>query len=141
MGYRSDIVIAFAFASEKHLAEVLAIYQMNELVKTHDLLQDWSTHTWGKTWALTFVSHSVKWYDGYEDVIGIGHMHEVVQAFAEERGEDFNFAYKKIRLGESFDDVDYESDYTNDSAGIGIDLIRVIDSRIDIRRELVVDLQ
>lgn len=125
MGYRSDIVIAFAFKTREQIEEVLAVYQMHQFVQKHRLAEVWTIHEWDGCWGLTYHAESVKWYEGYEDVIGINHMENVVHDFAEQRGEDvgqidndgkqqiivaFPYAYRMLRIGENDDDVQHESD-------------------------------
>lgn len=108
MGYRSDVVIAFAFKSKAEADEVLAIYRMDSRVQEHDLEKEWRTHNWGAAYGLTFTATSVKWYDSYSDVQGLEHMSEVVRTFSEHRPE-FEFAYRKIRIGEEDNDIESDS--------------------------------
>lgn len=124
MGYRSDVVYAFAFKTREQIEEVLAIYQMHQFVQKHDLVKVWATHEWDGCWGLTYQAESVKWYDGYEDVIAINHMKNVVDDFVEQRGEDvgpidndgkqevivaFPYAYRMLRIGENDDDIEHDS--------------------------------
>lgn len=129
MGYRSDIVIAFTFKTKEQIDEVLAIYRMHRFVQAYNLAEEWKTHDWGECWGLTYSANSVKWYDGYEDVQGVEYMKELVETFAEERGEDigpidadgkqqgivaFPYAYRKLRIGEEDDDVEQDSESNSD---------------------------
>jgi hypothetical protein len=108
MGYRSDIVIAFAFKTKEQIDEVMAVYQMHKFVQEHDLAKEWQVHDWNGVWGLTFSAVSVKWYESYEDVQGFEHMEKLVMDFAENRKE-FEYAYRMIRVGE--DDTDIEDEH------------------------------
>lgn len=78
MGYRSDVYIAVAFANEKDMKEVMAVYAMNEHVQKHNLVEQWVIKADN---ILYFAETSTKWYDSYEDVQGIKHMLSLVDAF------------------------------------------------------------
>jgi len=108
MGYRSDIVIAFAFNNKEQIDEVLAIYRMNKLVQENELEKAWQVHDWNGVWGLTYSAESVKWYASYEDVQGLEHMEKLVMDFAENRKE-FEYACRMIRVGE--DDTDIEEEH------------------------------
>jgi len=108
MGYMSDVVIAFAFNSKEQIDEVMAIYRMHKLVQEHDLAKEWQVHDWNGVWGLTYSSAGVKWYETYEDVQGFEHMENVVVDFAENR-EGFEYAYRKIRIGEDDSDTEWNS--------------------------------
>ena len=110
MGYRSDVVLAVALNDKVQLDEVLAIYQMHEFVQKHDLAIAWEIRDWDGVWGMTYTAEDVKWYEDYEDVKGLEHMLELVQTFGVERGENFPFAYYKIRIGEDLEDVHTEAD-------------------------------
>ena len=109
MGYRSDIVIAFAFEKKAQIDEVLAVYQMHPTVQKYDLVKEWTVRDWDGVWGLTYSAENVKWYEGYVDVVAFEHMLVVVEAFAEERCEKFPFAYYKIRVGEELEDIATEA--------------------------------
>jgi len=125
MGYRSDIVIAFAFKTKEQIDEVMAVYRINYFVQRHGLAEHWDIHEWDDCWGLTYTAGSVKWYSGYEDVIGLEYMLELVRTFVEQRGEDvgpidddgkqevivgFPYAYRKLRIGEEDNDTEHEVD-------------------------------
>lgn len=148
MGYRSDIVIAFAFENKEQIDEVLAIYRMDLRVQKYDLEKRWSVHDWGDCWGLTYQAEGVKWYDSYEDVQGFEHMLHVVGTFSAERvdaametDEDgkqqlvqlFPYAYRKLRVGENDDDVEWHTD-SNDG-----NLEGVLYDRMNLRREIETD--
>lgn len=144
MGYRSDVVIAFAFKTKAQIDEVLAIYRMHPLVQKHDLAKEWQVREWGDCWGLTYQAEGIKWYPNYEDVQGFKHMRKVVQTFAEERvdvgmlDEDgkqqlvcmFPYAFRTLRIGEDDKDVENNED-RNDG-----NLEGVLWDRINLRREI-----
>lgn len=133
MGYRSDVVLAFAFETKEQIDEVMAIYSMRTFVSEHELVDEWSIHDWNGSWGLTFSGDGYKWYEGYEDVNGLEDMYNVVKMFSEERGDAFPFAYQKIRIGE--DDADIER--TDDSGGNCYNLTETLYDRVQIRREII----
>ena len=135
MGYRSDVSIAFVFNTKQQIDEVLAVYQMRPFVSEHSLVEQWTVRAWGDVWGLTFYGSGCKWYDSYEGVQGLEDMANVVNMFAEERGDGFPYAYCKLRVGE--DDDDTERVYEDNDAGCG--LIGVLYERVDIRREIITD--
>jgi hypothetical protein len=125
MGYRSDVVIAFAFKKKEQIDEVMAIYRMHPFVQAHALEEHWKIHDWDGCWGLTFHAEDVKWYPTYDDVQGFEHMLSVVKDFAEQRGQDvspinddgeqdiisaFPYAYRKLRIGEEDGDIEREAD-------------------------------
>lgn len=138
MGYRSDVVIAFAFRTKEQIDEAMAIYRMDPRVQEHDLEKVWTVRRWGEVWGLTYEQDHIKWYDNYNDVGGIMHMLRVVQDFDEQRGgnpEDggaplFPYAYRIVRVGEDDTDIEQDQDY-NDS-----DLENELWDRIGILREI-----
>lgn len=132
MGYRSDVVLAYVFKHKEQIDEVMAIYQMHKLVQAHDLAKEWQVHDWKGKWGLTYHAESVKWYDTYEDVQGFEHMFEVVLQFVEER-DVFLYAYRRIRIGEEDQDIEYAYD-ANDPGG---ELTYELYERVSLRRELI----
>lgn len=134
MGYRSDVVIAFAFKTKEQIEEVMAVYRMNEKVQKHKLEANWKTHEWGDLHGLTATFNNVKWYETYDDVIGFEHMREVVEMFNEERGDvDFPYAYRFIRIGENVDDIQVDACTSEPEA---YDLADELWERVGIVREI-----
>jgi galactose mutarotase-like enzyme len=58
MGYRSDIVIAFAFKTKEQIDEVMAVYRINYFVQRHGLAEHWDIHEWDDCWGLTYTAES-----------------------------------------------------------------------------------
>ena len=133
MGYRSDVVIAFAFESKEQIDEVMAIYRMDHRVQKHGLETAWTIHDWNGVWGLTYSAESIKWYnEAYEDVQGVEYMLTVVKQFDDER-EEFNYAYRMIRIGEEDSDIETYN-YSNHA-----DLEEVLWDRIALHREIRTD--
>lgn len=111
MGYRSDVLLAAAFKTKEARDEVMAIYAIDPLVQKHDLLKVWKFHDDDKAgvYVVWYQNEYLKWYDNYEDVQGMEHMHTVASQFAEER--DFLYAWHKYRLGEEMPDTEFFADY------------------------------
>ena len=130
MGYRSDVVLAFAFKEKAQIDEVLAVYRMHHRVQEYDLAKEWEVRNWDDTWGLTYSAEYVKWYEGYDDVNAFEHMLVLVETFAEERGEKFPFAYYKIRVGEELEDIVTEAN-GNDS-----ELEGVLYDRMSVNRSI-----
>lgn len=102
MGYRSDVYIAVAFANEKDMKEVMAVYAIDPRVQKLDLLKEWEVK---EDNILYYHSDYVKWYDSYEEVQGIEHMLSLVDDFFHSERE-MPLAYRAIRIGEETDDIE-----------------------------------
>ncbi len=116
MGYRSDVYIAVAFASEEDMKEVVAVYTIDPRVQKHNLLQEWEVK---EDNILYYHGDYVKWYDSFDDVTGIEHMLHLADKFHEER--DMPVAYRFIRIGEEDTDVEDRYEHGGDNGGALID--------------------
>jgi hypothetical protein len=139
MGYRSDVVIAFAFASKEQIDEVMAIYRMDPRVQKNGLETAWTIHEHEGSVFLTYSADCVKWYDSYEDVQGLQHMSALVKSFDDERGRGegnlplFPFAYRFVRIGEEDQDIESDSDYSD------MGLMDQLWDRMSLTREINTD--
>lgn len=106
MGYRSDVIIAVAFKNREQMEEILAVYQMDEKVRTNRVIEQWKLCPEHEPPYMVFRGGSVKWYPNYEDVQGFEHIVSVCAEFEQHRG--FEFASRLVRIGE--DDTDIEID-------------------------------
>jgi hypothetical protein len=121
MGYRSDVVIAFAFNCKEQIDEVMAVYRMDPRVQKLGLETAWTIHEHEHEdfVFLTYAVASVKWYESYEDVQGLQHMSALVKSFDDERGRGegnlplFPFAYRFVRIGEEDQDIESDSDHSD----------------------------
>ena len=111
MGYRSDVGIVVAFKTREDMEKVIATYKMNPDVQRLDLFAEWSIYhreksppqDWGKNelcevFFLQYKNTDIKWYDDYDDVIGIRHLTELANTFGEEQG--MYHAWKEVNVGE-----------------------------------------
>jgi hypothetical protein len=130
MGYRSDVYIGVAFASEKDMKEVLAVYAMNPQVQKHNLLGQWEIK--GDN-ILYFEETSTKWYDSYEWVQGCEYLMRLVETFHEER--DIPFAYRFIRIGEEEPDIKRNEQHGGDDG----ELIEMLWDRMQVVRTVEVN--
>ena len=106
MGYRSDVVLMAVFSNAEEREEVLAIYRMDPRVAEHKLEEEWRKVDFGDgPVGLVYEGHSVKWYDGYEDVGGLNRLLEVLEDFDRERR--FAFAWGEARIGEDETDIEW----------------------------------
>ena len=128
MGYRSDVYIAVAFASEEDMKEVVAVYTIDPHVQKHNLLERWEVK---EDNILYFEEASTKWYDSYEEVQGIEHILHLADKFHEER--DMAVAYRFIRLGEEINDTEERYEHGGDDGTLieklydGITLVRDVE--------------
>ena len=128
MGYRSDVYIGVAFASEDDLTEVLAVYTIDPRVQKHNLLEQWDIKDDN---ILYFEETSTKWYDSYDEVEGIEHMLHLADKFHEER--DMAVAYRFIRIGEEDTDVEDRYEHGGDNGALidklfeGMSIIRQVE--------------
>jgi hypothetical protein len=70
------------------------------------------------------------WYEGDETYDAVMHMLTTLLMFEEER-EGFSYAYRLIRIGESYEDIE------TDSCGTDDDLNDELYHRMDIKREII----
>jgi hypothetical protein len=137
MGYRSDVVIGFAFKDKAQIDEVMAVYRMDPRVQKNDLESAWkiSEHEGGAVF-LYYAADYVKWYENFDDVQGLEYMRTLVNSFDEERGRGegdlplFPFAYRFIRIGE--EDPDVETDASDND----MDLMEELWERMTLSREI-----
>ena len=128
MGYRSEVHIGVAFANEKDLKEVLAVYTIDPRVQKHNLLQEWELK---EDNILYFYEGYTKWYDSYEAVQGIEHMLDLVESFHSER--DMPIAFRFLRVGEEPTDIEEREEHGGDDGTLieklydGITLVRDVE--------------
>jgi len=98
MGYRSDVGIIVAFKTREDMEKVIATYKMNPDVQRLDLFAEWSIYEGRGVCFLQYKNEHVKWYDDYEDVVGIRYLTKLVESFGEE--QDMTYAWKELNVGE-----------------------------------------
>ena len=136
MGYRSDVVIGFAFKAKAQIDELMAVYRMDPRVQKNDLEAAWKISERDDVVFLYYADDHVKWYESYEDVQGLEYMRTLVNTFDEERGRGegdlplFPFAFRFIRIGEEDQDV------VTNAADNDMDLMEELWERMTLTREI-----
>jgi hypothetical protein len=98
MGYRSDVGIVVAFKTREDMEKVIAIYKMDVDVQRLDLFAEWSMYEGKDVYFLQYKNEHVKWYDDYEDVVGIRNLPKLAESFGE--AQDIPYAWKELNVGE-----------------------------------------
>ena len=98
MGYRSDVGIIVAFKTRLDMEKVIAIYKMDVDVQRLDLFAEWSIYEGRDVYFLQYKNTDVKWYDDYEDVVGIRNLPKLAESFGE--AQDIPYAWKELNVGE-----------------------------------------
>ena len=98
MGYRSDVGIVVAFKTREDMEKVIAIYKMDVDVQRLDLFAEWSIYEGKEVCFLQYRNEHVKWYDDYEDVVGIRNLPKLAESFGE--AQDTPYAWKELNVGE-----------------------------------------
>jgi len=98
MGYRSDVGIIVAFKTRLDMEKVIAIYKMDVDVQRLDLFAEWSVYEGRDVYFLQYKNTDVKWYDDYEDVVGIRNLPKLAESFGETQG--IPYAWKELNVGE-----------------------------------------
>ena len=98
MGYRSDVGIIVAFKTRLDMEKVIAIYKMDVDVQRLDLFAEWSMYEGKDVYFLQYKNTDVKWYDDYEDVVGIRNLPKLAESFGETQG--IPYAWKELNVGE-----------------------------------------
>jgi hypothetical protein len=98
MGYRSDVGIIVAFKTREDMEKVIATYKMDVDVQRLDLFAEWSIYEGKEVCFLQYRNEHVKWYDDYEDVVGIRNLPKLAESFGE--AQDIPYAWKELNVGE-----------------------------------------
>jgi hypothetical protein len=98
MGYRSDVGIVVAFKTREDMEKVIATYKMDVDVQRLDLFAEWSIYEGRGVCFLQYKNEHVKWYDDYEDVVGIRNLPKLAESFGE--AQDIPYAWKELNVGE-----------------------------------------
>jgi len=98
MGYRSDVGIIVAFKTRLDMEKVIAIYKMDVDVQRLDLFAEWSMYEGKDVYFLQYKNTDIKWYDDYEDVVGIRNLPKLAESFGE--AQDIPYAWKELNVGE-----------------------------------------
>jgi len=134
MGYRSDVAIVMAVPA-KDAEKLWTAYKMEDLTLAHLLDEEWGIQTSTNNPRVSIFwcnYNNVKWYAGYPDVKGILDMFELVKAL------EIPYAYKLIRIGEDYDDVEIDEEMSEDE--IADELTCVVDRTLTIHRHIELDI-
>jgi hypothetical protein len=118
MGYRSDVLLAVAFETKEQLEEVWAVYCLNPKVQEHNLAEAWEKKLDGDYPVLWYYANDVKWYDSYEDVMAVEAIFTLAETFKTERGDAFDYAWVKLRIGEEDGDTERRYNFSNDALSV-----------------------
>ena len=150
MGYRSEVWLTVAVPTIPILSELVSVYALDERVKKHNVLDDFVVkyHTDSCLfYTLTIHATDTKWYEMFEDVQAAHYLAELCQTFYQERGDEFAYAYKFIRIGEETGDIEHDSHESNNALGQlmademndhawSVQMIEVVDKGKDVRVSL-----
>jgi len=116
MGYRSEVMIALAMPNADHMTELMAAYAILPEVQEHDLLKVWNVTDAGYAGMtiVWFYEEYIKWYGDADDIRAILALKTLAGDFNESRG--FEFAYYLLRIGEEDDDIETDTDQTDDGS-------------------------
>jgi hypothetical protein len=134
MGYRSDVVLMAVFANAEQHDEIMSVYRMNPKVQEHKLEEAWRRVDMDSGEVVRiYEGENVKWYDGYEDVMALNGLLDLMDTFHEER--EFGYAWGYARVGENNTDVEYEVDGAGDN-----DLKEVVYENLNVSRSVALDI-
>jgi hypothetical protein len=120
MGYRSDVWIAMLVESEDDAMKLLSRYGQAERTKNCQLLEYWSITRENRvdpnlkngTVLFYFEGHDWKWYDSYEEVMGIRNIVDHAKAL------EIPYAYREVVFGEEIEDLRDYIDYSHDQSDL-----------------------
>ena len=120
MGYRSEVSYRIGFRNKTILNEFIAKVMV---LGGHECeaLKECSIEEDGDTWFVNFYASDTKWYEGYKDVDGHTHLyHLAVEWYPDD------CAYQFLRVGESDDDSQSDTDGADDITDCVWDDFRII---------------
>jgi hypothetical protein len=132
MGYVNNVFVAVAFRSAEQAEEIMAVYAIHPSVQEQGTASEWELKPMGDKGFVSLIwenDYVKNWYEGNETYDAVMHMLTTLLMFEEER-EGFSYAYRIMRIGESYEDIE------TDNCGTDIDLSNELCRRMDIKREL-----
>jgi hypothetical protein len=120
MGYRSEVSYRIGFRNKTILNEFIAKVMVLGGYEC-DALKECSIEEDGDTWFVNFYASDVKWYEGYKDVDGHTHLYNLAVEWYPE-----DCAYQFLRVGESDDDSQSDTDGADDITDCVWDDFRII---------------
>jgi hypothetical protein len=120
MGYRSEVAYRIAFRDKKtineFIAKVMVLGGFERKALEECLIEENGDH-----WYVNFYASDVKWYDGYTDVDGHTKLYNLAVEWYPE-----DCAYQFLRIGESDDDSQSDTDGADDLTDCVWDDFRII---------------
>jgi hypothetical protein len=120
MGYRSEVAYRIGFRNKTILNEFIAKVMVLGGAEVN-ALKECSIEEDGDHWFVNFYASDVKWYDGYTDVDGHTKLYNLAVEWYPE-----DCAYQFIRVGESTDDIQEDTDGADDLTDCVWDDFRII---------------
>ena len=108
MGYRSEVAYRIGFRDKTTLNEFIAKVMVLGGAEVN-ALKECSIKEDGDHWYVNFYASDVKWYEGYTEVDGHTKLYNLAVEWYPE-----DCAYQFLRVGESEDDSQCESDGADD---------------------------
>lgn len=120
MGYRSEVAYRIAFRDKatinEFIAKVMVLGGFERKALEECLIEEDGDH-----WYVNFYASDVKWYDGYTDVDGHTKLYNLAVEWYPE-----DCAYQFLRIGESDDDSQSDTDGADDLTDCVWDDFRII---------------
>ena len=120
MGYRSEVAYRIGFRDKQILNEFIAKVMVLGGAELN-ALKECSIEEDGDHWFVNFYASDVKWYDGYTDVDGHTKLYNLAVEWYPE-----DCAYQFLRIGESDDDSQSDTDGADDLTDCVWDDFRII---------------
>lgn len=120
MGYRSEVAYRIGVRNKQILNEFIAKVMVLGGAELN-ALKECSIEEDGDHWFVNFYASDVKWYDGYTDVDGHTKLYNLAVEWYPE-----DCAYQFLRIGESDDDSQSDTDGADDLTDCVWDDFRII---------------
>jgi hypothetical protein len=121
MGYRSEVSYRIGFRDKKTLNEFIAKIMVLGGAECEALKECQLDDGGDGRWFVNFYASDVKWYDGYTDVDGHTHLYNLAVEWYPE-----DCAYQFLRVGESDDDSQCDTDGADDVLDYVWDDFRIV---------------
>lgn len=120
MGYRSEVAYRIGFRDKKTINEFIAKVMVLGGAEVNALKECEIEGIDGR-WYVNFYADDVKWYDGYTDVDGHTKLYNLAVEWYPE-----DCAYQFLRVGESSDDTQEDTDGADDLTDCVWDDFRIV---------------
>jgi hypothetical protein len=120
MGYRSEVSYRIGFRDKQILNEFIAKVMVLGGAELN-ALKECSIEEDGDHWFVNFYASDVKWYDGHTDIDGHTKLYNLAVEWYPE-----DCAYQFLRVGESSDDTQEDTDGADDITDCVWDDFRIV---------------